>query len=268
MGFDNIELVQPEDWAHPASFSGLSAPVFLIHDISGTAFAYHCLSQMNRFVYGIPNPEFWSPEKFVGEFPQMCKMYADSIRRMASKKQFPASINDNGTKDVLLGGWSLGGLLSLHVAKELVNDRIVRVAGILMIDVPYPGVLDNFTTIHSLHASKEIPTINEIALRNYRIETHAINEWAPPKWDGQLEGKRPRTILLRAKETVPGTNPGLIVLDEHRQDRRLGWDKYCPNMWEDVLDIEGNHFNVFANEHASGISKTIQKALDRLDDSF
>ncbi|KJZ68279.1 hypothetical protein HIM_12331 [Hirsutella minnesotensis 3608] len=269
MSSEKIDLIQPEDWSRPASYSGLSLPVFLIHDVTGTTSAYARVNHMNRFVYGISNPEFWRGEQFAGGFPQLCRLYAGWIRDTVSKMDFPSPTNPDGMKDVLLAGWSLGGLLSFHIARELAKDPKIAVAGILLIDGPYPGVVDCFTTIQPLNASKQGGGVmSQMASQNNRTETHKIDKWALPTWTSELDGKRPKMILLRAKERVPGPDPDLSLVDLHRDDKMLGWDQYSSDVFEEVIDVEGNHFSLFANDNISEISHAMRRALEKLDSSL
>lgn len=224
--------------------------------------AYHGLKQMNRFVYGIRNSEFWSNGNPSGGIPELGRLYAGWIRDVASQEGFPAPRNSHGSKDVLLGGWSLGGLLSLQVAKELAEDGTVRVVGILMIDSAYPGLLDSYVSDIAPDAAEEARLRGQIASEIHIAETHKlVTNWTLPTWDGELEGKRPRAVLLRAKEKTPSFG----IMDIYRKDQRLGWDAYSPKMFEEVIDIAGHHFDIFSSERTLATSKAMRRALDGLD---
>ncbi|KND92893.1 hypothetical protein TOPH_02402, partial [Tolypocladium ophioglossoides CBS 100239] len=139
MRYDNLEVVQPEDWARPDFFSGSSIPIFLIHDGGGTTFAYHYLDPLYRFVYGIRNPYFFN-HNAAGGLPEMACSYAKYIMQTVLQAKFPAKRNSDGSINILLGGWSFGGMLSLEVAKLLADDCVVHIVGILMVDTVYPHV--------------------------------------------------------------------------------------------------------------------------------
>ncbi|PFH57124.1 hypothetical protein XA68_15485 [Ophiocordyceps unilateralis] len=217
---------------------------------------------MNRFVYGIRNSEFWnngSPSRGITE---LGRLYAGWIRDMASQEDFPAPRNSHGSKDVLLGGWSLGGLLSLQVAKELADDASVRAVGILMIDSAYPGLLDSYVSAMAPDPAGEARMRGQIASEIHIAETHKlVTNWTLPAWDGELEGKRPRAILLRAKDKTPN----LGIMDIYRKDQSLGWDAYSSKMFEEVIDIAGHHFDIFSSERILATSKAMRRALDGLD---
>lgn len=149
------EVVQP---APPGGRS--STPLFLIHDGGGTTFAYHCLSPLDRAVFGIANPRFHSGTAWDGGLPEMARAYLRMIRHTVVSADYPpaapCTITRAGKKrwKILLGGWSLGGLLSLEIARLLVTvanelgpdegaadgggDDDVEIVGMVVIDSVYP----------------------------------------------------------------------------------------------------------------------------------
>ncbi|KAK1240478.1 hypothetical protein MKX07_004506 [Trichoderma sp. CBMAI-0711] len=302
---NNPELIQPEDWARPDK-PALNTPVFLIHDGGGTTFAYHCLEVLGRYVYGIHNPCFYSGDVFDGGLPDMGRLYARWIRQTVLDDGFPARArNHDGTVSVLLGGWSLGGLLSLEVARQLAEDAVVRVTGILMIDSIYPGKSsasvpliptagppakrfaeskmreiklndDDVSSEEDASSSDEAPALTVIEsgltqnqIRSKRCMAEAvrmIRDWRLPEWPGSLYDRRPRVVLLRAKEYVPTKDGRIVGLDLNREDEMLGWGDYDDDMFCDVMDVEGHHFDIFAFERIDGITRAIKKGLDRLEE--
>lgn len=63
----------------PSSTRG-AAPLILIHDGGGTTFSYHCLQSLNRTVYAIHNPRFYSGRVWAGGIAAMAKVYVELIR--------------------------------------------------------------------------------------------------------------------------------------------------------------------------------------------
>ncbi|EGR46308.1 uncharacterized protein TRIREDRAFT_80312 [Trichoderma reesei QM6a] len=267
---NNPELIQPEDWARPDK-PALNTPVFLIHDGGGTTFAYHCLEVLGRYVYGIHNPCFYSGDVFDGGLPDMGRLYARWIRQTVLDDGFPARArNHDGTVSVLLGGWSLGGLLSLEVARQLADDAVVRVTGILMIDSIYPGNEEDASSSDEAPASTVVESgLTQNQIRSKRCMAEAvrmIRDWRLPEWPGSLYDRRPRVVLLRAKEYVPTKDGRIVGLDLNREDEMLGWGDYDDDMFCDVMDVEGHHFDIFAFERIDGITRAIKKGLDRLEE--
>lgn len=275
---ENPEVIQPEDWTKPDD-PGSKIPVFLIHDGGGTTFAYHCMEPLRRYVYGIHNPHYHTSTRFEGGLSEMGRLYTSWIKETVSKRDFPARRrNIDGGVDILLGGWSLGGMLSLEVARMLAEDRQVRVVGILMIDSVHPNTAVKSTAIlppeqtgaatsTTEEATKKGLSKNQILSQRCMSEAvRMVREWNIPRWDGNLISKRPRMIMLRAKEYVPmAEGAGIAGLDLRREDKSLGWDEYDEHMFLEVVDVEGNHFNMFAIENIDGITMAVKKGLDKLD---
>ncbi|KAF5519952.1 Nonribosomal peptide synthetase imqB [Colletotrichum aenigma] len=147
------EVVQP---APPRGRA--ATPLFLLHDGGGTTFAYHCLSPLDRAVFGIANPRFTSGTEWPGGVPEMARAYLRMIRNTVAGAEYPPMAPCTLTKDgrrrwkILLGGWSLGGLLSLEIARLLVTGKNeggvdegagdggdeVEIVGLVMIDSVCP----------------------------------------------------------------------------------------------------------------------------------
>ena len=257
--YSGAEFVQAEDWARQDVTT--TTTVFFIHDGGGTTFAYHCLEPLYRHAYAIGNPCFFSGEAFPGGLRAMGRLYAEWIRGAVAKGDFPARRNRDGGVDVLLGGWSMGGLLSLQIAMELEAVADVNVVGILMIDSLYPR-WPTANTYLSLHTSSEGKSKNEMLSR--RAMDHAID--MVKAWDiPQFLGKQPPTILLRATDCVPREDPGITIVDGYRKDPRLGWDNFSKTMFTEVIDVQGHHFDIFSLERVRATTRAVREALDRLD---
>ncbi|KAH7309545.1 Alpha/Beta hydrolase protein [Stachybotrys elegans] len=253
-----LEQVQAEDWRRPEALCS-TTPAFLIHDGGGTVFAYHCLNSLDRYVYGISNPHFRTGRRFQGGLVEMGRLYADWIRSTVSTGDFPARKNADGSTDILLGGWSLGGLLSLEVTKELEYDLDVRVVGVLMIDSIYAGGMGPVAFEPWDTRGKTKTQI--LSQRAMAEACRMLETWEAPV----LTRRRPRMILLKATLCVPKDNDTKIELvDTYRADPRLGWDEYDEGLFEEVLEVEGHHFDLFSAERIAGTTDVIREGLNRL----
>lgn len=259
----NPEVIQSEDWLSPGA-SGRSIPAILMHDGGGTTFAYHCLSPLSRPVYGIHNLNFRSGEPFEGGLSDLARLYCGFVKEAVRSPEFPKRRNAEGKVRVILGGWSFGGQLSLEMAKQLdQDDSGVQVIGILMVDTVFPVEQSKAAKITKDQATEEGKTKNQIlADRAMTDARRMITDWTPPVWES---GQRPRTVLIRAKEVVPMDGDGVSLVDLSRGERNLGWDAYGKDMFADVIDVEGHHFNLFAFENIEGITKAIQEGLGKLE---
>lgn len=107
-----------------------SVPLVLIHDGGGTTFGFWMLGSLYRDVWAVHNPQFWSGKPWEGGIDEMARHYIDLLR----------ATGIHGT--IILGGWSLGGYISMAMARLLAeeDDRDgarITVAGLLLIDSPY-----------------------------------------------------------------------------------------------------------------------------------
>ncbi|RYP73998.1 hypothetical protein DL771_003309 [Monosporascus sp. 5C6A] len=241
------------------------APLILVHDGGGTTFSYHCLEPINRPMYGIQNARLHEGGWWEGGIPQMASHY---IRLLLE------SMPDGG--DILLGGWSLGGLLSLEMAHQLATApsraRKFRVLGMIFIDSVCPRQLVEGHKVElPLPSEPIVKTLEEMEAMKLKEKvnlnmTHArmmVRHWDLPKWEGIAV---PPTILLRAKEHVESESQ--IFVDHTREKRMLGWEKYNAehgNFIKEVVDIEGHHFSIFEFDRIPDITRKIRLAADALD---
>ncbi|KFH45731.1 hypothetical protein ACRE_034560 [Hapsidospora chrysogenum ATCC 11550] len=273
MGESHLELIQPEDWTRPNAPSRNRAPLFLMHDGGGTTFMYNFLPALGRFVYGIRNPHFSTGEIFSGGVSEMGRLYARWIHDTVARTSFPARRNPNEDKgvDIILGGWSFGGLLSLEVAKQLDNYTGVRVVGILAVDSIYPSEAATAAPTPPPPGSASDGDGRE-KTRNQVLSERAMEEarcmvrmWTVPVWEGP-ESRRPRVVLLKAKGYIPSTSGSVSPLDLDRgPGGRLGWDQHDEAMFEEVIEVEGHHFELFSGGRIEGTGRAMRQALDELD---
>ncbi|ETS73689.1 hypothetical protein PFICI_14635 [Pestalotiopsis fici W106-1] len=253
------------------------APLILIHDGGGTTFSYHCLDPTNRPLWGVENARLHEGGWWEGGIPEMARHYIDLIG-----KALP-----NGG-EIILGGWSLGGILSLEMAHQIATDKDLRpkftVLGIVMVDslLPPPrGTPATDTTQKPQELGRVTDrTPDEIRALDLKAKvdvnmTHArrmVARWEPPRWKKAAAGpvlRPPPTILLRANEAVDGPTPSFA--DFARGDRMLGWGWYNEEngrFLRGVVDIQGHHFSVFKDEYIEDITAKICEAANKLEDEY
>ncbi|KAH0593352.1 hypothetical protein MHUMG1_08808 [Metarhizium humberi] len=260
----NPELIQDGNWMGDDA-RNMPVPVFLIHDGGGTTFAYHCLDSLCRPTYGIFNPHFRNGQTFEGGVSGMARLYTGIIRRTCARPDFPAERNLDRSVNILIGGWSMGGLLSLEIAKLLTGDGRVKVIGVLMMDSMYTvdppslplDALDNLDPGKSKNMFLSIQAMKE-AIR-------IIRQWDPPVWTGTQRDQRPRVSLLRALDPIPTVTGRVHVADIYRDNETLGWDNYEKGLFTEVMDVQGDHFGMFSFQHIPEISKAIRRCLETLE---
>ena len=257
---DNPTILQPELYADFNFFSGSTPPVIFIHDGGGTVFPYFCLGRLHRFAYGIANPNFTTGESFAGGLAEMGRLYAGWVQDLVLKDDFPAKMKSRDSIDILLAGWSLGGLLSLEVARILDADVRINIIGIVMIDSIYPSKTPPGNSIWSPTEPKSKNDF--LSKRSMAVARQMLVTWSIPIWGNDAIRRRPDVVLIRARDAVKmEKNDTVHRVDGHRGDRILGWGEYDPNLFKNVLDLDGQHFDLFDEERIKGTTAAIRKAL-------
>ncbi|KAI6083495.1 alpha/beta-hydrolase [Hypoxylon rubiginosum] len=263
-------------------------PLILVHDGGGTSFSYHLLDRINRPLYGIENAKLHDGGWWDGGVPEMAAHYVSLLGKI---------LPEGG--DILLGGWSMGGLLSLEMAHQIAlaareaksretgessessgtstpKTPIFRVLGMIFIDSIFPlrlaelvGPLPEEPIILSGEHSRTMKLKDKVDLNM----THArmmVRFWQVPRWRWRDEAVPvPPTILMRAKEFV-NRNPAddQSFVDYTRDLRLLGWDDYDEehgHFIRDLWEVNGHHFSIFDHKYLDDVTKKVRKAADKLD---
>ncbi|KAK4157527.1 Alpha/Beta hydrolase protein [Chaetomidium leptoderma] len=266
---DQPQVIQDPDLPKDASpWARKPTPLVLIHDGGGTIFSYYCLDHLGRPVYGIANPHYESGNSWAGGIPEMARQYLKFI-----KSAVPSG-------DVIIGGWSLGGLISLEVARQLADEKdgTLNLLGIVMIDSVCPVVRTAPLLPVVQHAMKwgehTRQDTKDRVMRCFSEAIRMVGEWPMPAWEeghqekehhgsrpkGSLANRPPPVILLRAMEPVPSPEGGIARVDIHRGDQLLGWGNYNKDLITKVMDIPGHHFNIF---HTDDTLETTAEGIKR-----
>ncbi|CAK7223217.1 hypothetical protein SBRCBS47491_005133 [Sporothrix bragantina] len=231
-------------------------PLVLIHDGGGTIFSYHLLGDLDRKVWAIANPRFRSETHWTGGLREMATAYA----------AFVAEAVPSGP--VILGGWSLGGLLALETAHVLSQIRpSIHVAGLVMVDsvCPVPpeagwGGAETRLAERDIEWPATTAAATKICVERCFREAHRmVREWTPPV------SRPPLAVLIRCREPVLVPHDGLLYIDLYRDDQRLGWDNHRKDMFCQILEAPGHHYNIFALEHVDTVTAIIKTACEAIE---
>lgn len=235
-------------------------PLVLIHDGGGTTYSYYLLDDLGRVLLGIANPRFETGPVWEGGLREMATLYASMVAERI------------GAGRVILGGWSLGGMLALETAHILFEQYPgTEVAGLVLIDsmcpVPPPGgwgPAASRVASYRIEWPETTQAKTRAAVQRCFDEAHKMADgWKPPAaWAASATSASgpPRAVLLRSRDPVPVPDDEILFVDLHRHEDRLGWDNYRRDMFCRVLEIPGHHFSVFAMEHLETVSQMIRIA--------
>ena len=183
---------------------------------------------------------------------------------------------------ILLGGWSLGGLLALEMASVLAGDEDFTVIGLVIVDSICPEAFRAPSLLQvvpfKLEWNKNTKEETRVSVeRCFSEATKMVIDYSLPKWGDDRErasddekvtiSRPPPAILLRAAEAVPSKPGEVCRVDVSRADRHLGWDIYRKNLFNQVVDVSGHHYNIFAFEHIDDVSEKLKAACDTLEGS-
>ncbi|CAN8096035.1 unnamed protein product [Discula destructiva] len=275
-------IFEAEDGADPHNISHV--PLVLTHDGGGTCVSYYCLDPLGRPTYEIHNPRYFSQKPWQGGIAEMARYYVSLIHKSVPRGR------------ILLGGWSFGGILSLEMARILADDPYYNVLGIVMVDSICPGSVVpkdwkggiTFKGQFSERTSQE--TIERVKWC-FAEAIKAISDYKMPSWDEDqrskgcepltsenggrngkdrsthtfLRPKCPPAILLRAREAVPINSEAPHSVDLVRNDRALGWNTYRDGFFQEIVDVPGHHFSIFAFENLDKITECLIEACNKLE---
>ncbi|TCD66000.1 Type I Iterative Polyketide synthase (PKS) [Steccherinum ochraceum] len=235
------------------------SPLFLIHDGGGLASQYKKLGALERPVYGIHNPKFPVGGNWDGGIIEMATHYVGLIQRQLLDR-----------RECLLGGWSVGGVLAFEVSRQLARVGI-SVAGLILIDSPCPQTKATLTdsVIDAVFSSKgKGPSkLRDLAKENIKALTRtlvAYDHTASPAHGLTV----PRTIMLACNEGVSvqaiDSCSTRWLADRSDLSRMVfGWEKATGSRIP-ILEIPGNHFEVFESRNIDQVTQQLRQALSIL----
>ncbi|KAF8330663.1 putative polyketide synthase [Amanita rubescens] len=229
-------------------------PLILIHDGSGLTTCYNRLTSFDRAVWAINNPHFETADPW-DSITKMAGYYADRVRCLEQPS-------------VILGGWSLGGIVAYEMCHQL-RARGVDVRGILLIDAPDPlthvplpeSVINSVVNLDSRGHGTELK--RRIKMQ-FNMNTKMLASFRPRSLDTSC----PPMVYLRSRDgfynpSIPDVPRWLSDRDDPDSATR-GWRMLtsAPLM---TLDIPGHHFNPFHATNVKEVSAVIHQALEWLE---
>ncbi|KAF5844004.1 hypothetical protein GGP41_002777, partial [Bipolaris sorokiniana] len=226
------------------SLSGLP-PLFLVHDASGSISSYFELGPLGCRVYGIYDPQVEGAQ-------------GEAWRSLADRVQTYIQLIQNVLRrgSILIGGWSYGGVLAVHIAHMLNNERKApHVAGIILIDSVYPPKLRHRLGMdpqEHMMAGVVARLKDKLPVSSVR-PTYLRYAWQLPSWNNRATetcrkhiSAPPSVTLIRASSHIPMANPDeTFFLDWSRNMPQLGWENYEEDFISHILEIPGDHFSIF-----------------------
>ncbi|KAI0532817.1 acetyl-CoA synthetase-like protein [Xylaria digitata] len=228
-------------------------PLILIHDGGGTTINYYYLGDLERHVWGISNEKLVDETAWPGGIHQMAQTYIDLI--LLELPRGP----------LIFGGWSVGGLIALEMAKILAENTETPVLGVVMMDTYYPSADDggrdkDTSAIEWGEATTE--ESKKVTLKSLENSAKFSERWGRDARNVSTKPNLPPVILLRASKSHCDSDAKI-----RGGNNVLGWENHQPNFFAHVLDVPGNHYTLFTDENVDGLTEGLSQACDILEDA-
>nr|WP_245920178.1 non-ribosomal peptide synthetase/type I polyketide synthase [Melittangium boletus] len=263
------------DWSPvvPLRKSGSETPLFLVHPVGGNVFCYRALVASiapERPVYGLQARGFVGDQKPLNTLQEMANIYVDAVREIQPQGPY------------LLGGWSMGGLVALEMARVL-EARGDEVNLLALIDSAVPGrksMLSDLALLawfmRDLLATSGRPcnldmsgleTLDDGArLAAVLAQAKAAGAIAQDVTTEQLE--RLYRVFLHHSAAMDGYAPTpvrapVVLLDAAESDER---ERVAP--WRRLASsikhhhIAGDHYSMMTEPHVATLAERLGMALN------
>ncbi|KAF7562077.1 hypothetical protein G7046_g2071 [Stylonectria norvegica] len=227
-----------------------AAPLFLFHDASGTISNYRALGLLGRDVYAIADSRVEGDE-------------GESLQEM-SRRYYALIKSTIAEGNILVGGWSLGGMIALQVAWICSRDPKINVSGILMVDSPFPDYRHALPSPPESPTSEDGPNATQRKFERSMLQTvNMLHKWRVPVWRREPQ---PCTVMLCASDRVISDHPALSLVDQFRDSPTLGWNERADSLVvNETYSIKGHHFSIFEPRNVDSLTEKIATVVGAME---
>jgi thioesterase domain-containing protein len=263
----------PEDLERlvPLRESGNRKPLFCLHPVSGSPYAYNGLVKLlpeDQPVYGFEAPSFDNERPPVNRLPVLADEYARILREFQPSGGFR------------LLGWSLGGVLAYDIARRLVSaglpvDRLILVdsglpwlaelppekaivarfmgdlAGMLGADTEAIDAIFN-DTAEDLQAAEIFAKVEQADVLVEEFDAEML-------LDRYITFRAHIEALYNFGEPAGYDGEVLHVIAADSATEFMRWDKVAPKLVEVVLP--GNHYSIWTGDSLVELARTVEDCL-------
>jgi len=241
-------------------------PLMLIHDGGGTTFAYHALRSLDRTVIGIHSPGLLEGKGIV-DVLDAAHQYAGMARQYLQQ-------NGLSHSKILVGGWSLGGTISLAVA-ALYPDLV---CGVVTIDTSPPEVsgmsADQAVSV-LLHPWSRTDGIHGLVRKQLELNTRAL--LSNPEYQTTLRNVKVPVFVLCAMEPfqppeslqkslqLPESATAWLTGSKRSEIAKAAWKALLGEYFVGVDLLVGNHWTLFAPANTTTTTQGLLNGLNAIE---
>ncbi len=266
----------PADPVVPLAPDGSRPPLFCVHAVSGSGYAYQRLAAKlapGQPVYAFEAPGLDDDTEPVDRVEELAARYVEALRRRQP------------TGPYRLAGWSMGGLIAFQMAVELTAAG-EQIALLALIDAPVPGRWDTpaevgvgaFVTDLAGMVGRNPPPIDELpgdelAAADRLAGLHRVlTERGLLPADLGIDFLRRRLAVFQANTRAahryvpdrPFDGTITVLRAEKSPDSRDGWGRLAAALDDVVLD--GDHYTIWSEPRLDHMVAALRDRLDRTAD--
>ncbi|KAI1746541.1 hypothetical protein F4782DRAFT_545231 [Xylaria castorea] len=241
------------------SYGPRKCNVYLFHDGSGHCSFYSRMSNVNRNITGV-----FSPNSVAG---------IERLEDLASLYIKRTKIGEE--QEVVLGGWSFGGVLAFEVARQLQSlGRLVK--GLILIDSPSPvdhkalppevisHIVNNKTARGTTYVTESSKQAREKITQRFQYHAMLLQNYHPdPQPDNapcvMLKCSHSMDTVMLCNVKYPWVSD-----DNFREKSVRHWEQLMGRSIP-TLDIACNHFQVFDADYIGDVSQKMMLAYEMLE---
>ncbi|RYP12953.1 hypothetical protein DL767_010979 [Monosporascus sp. MG133] len=258
------ERATKEPFPQPLQYQVSGAPrtkLCLFHDGSGMCSMYARLRNINRTVHGVFSLDATSPSPAVKGMEDLAAFYIKAG-------------NLGAEEEIILGGWSFGGVLAFEVSRQL-RKLGTTVKGVILIDSPYPidhQALPSEVISHVVKKpSKGRQLLSDAAKQardtieaQFRRHARMLQEYNPDRNVEDVPCVMLKCTHTLDTETLCGVSYPWLSEDAFRDQCVRDWEQLIGKRIP-VMDVDCNHFEVFDEKHLQDVSEKLGVACDLLE---
>ncbi len=231
---------------------GNKTPLFLIHPLGGTAFWYRSLAKYlgkDRPIYAIEDPSIGLNEIIFKDIPEMASYYLKLIRNVQPKGPY------------LIAGASLGGTISIEIAKQMLDSGE---------EVNFVGLMDARPSYSEKFWDKDFLKRLMLGEEHNNEPSEAIKQNLS-NLPFLLSLYHQRSLMLRGYK-LPIINAKIVFFQAREvwpvfKEVKLPldcWQGYSSQSVE-IHMVPGNHESMFNELNVKVLAKKIEQVLSKLE---